>query len=105
MQRHQNVRGFYVAMDNSFLVRVLDGGTDIQEQVQASLGGELCFVAKLDDRQTLDEIHDEVGSTAVGRAYVQDLGNIRMVHECEGLPFGLEPGHHAFGIHPELDDL
>src|SRR5215472_14294141 len=49
-------------------------------------------VAELGDGDALDQLHDEVGPTGGRRATVVDLGDIGMVHQCQRLPLGLEPG-------------
>ena len=44
------------------------------------------FVAILGDGDALDQFHDEVGPAALGRAAVQHLGDMGMVHQGQGLP-------------------
>ena len=53
---------------------------------------ELVVVAVLGDRDAVDQLHDEVGPAAVGRAGVEDPGDVRVVHQRQGLPLGLEAG-------------
>ena len=53
----------------------------------------------------LDQLHDEIRPAGVGRAGVEYLGDIGVVHQRERLPLGLEPGDHVAGVHPGLDDL
>ena len=36
---------------------------------------------------------------------VEHAGDVRVVHQREGLPLGLEPRHHLAGVHAELDHL
>src|SRR5262249_51174872 len=38
-------------------------------------------------------------------AGVEYAGDIRMVHQCQGLPLGLEAGDDLAGIHAMLDDF
>ena len=45
------------------------------------------------------------GRPGLRRARVQDLGNVRMVHQRQRLPLRLEPGNDALGVHAQLDDL
>ena len=53
----------------------------------------------------LDQLHDEVGPAAVGRAGVEDAGDVGMVHQRQGLPLGLEAGDDVARVHARLDDL
>ena len=59
-----------------------------------SRGRQLVLVAVLGDRHALDQFHDEVRPARVGRAGVEHLGDVRVVHQGQGLPLGLEPGEH-----------
>ena len=63
------------------------------------------FVAVFGDRHALHQLHDEVGPAAVGRARVEHLGDVRVVHHRQRLPLGLEAGDHLPGVHARLDDL
>ena len=45
------------------------------------------------------------GRPAGGRPGVEHLGDVRVVHQGQGLPLGLEPGDHLPGVHPRLDHL
>ena len=54
--------------------------------------GELLAVAVVGDRDAADQLHDEVGAARVGGAGVEDLGDVGVVHQRQGLPLGLEPG-------------
>ena len=53
----------------------------------------------------MDQFHHEVGSARVGGAAVEHLGDVRVVHQRQGLPLGLEAGDHLAGVHARLDDL
>ena len=65
-----------------------------------------CFSSQyFGDRHAFDQLHDEVGPAAVGRAGVEHLGDVRMVHHRQGLPLGLEAGDHLPRVHAGLDDL
>ena len=57
-----------------------------------SRGREPCLVAVLGDRDALDQLHHEERPAAVGRAGVEHAGDVRVVHQRQGLPLGLEPG-------------
>ena len=70
-----------------------------------SRGVRSAVVAIPRDRQSLHELHDEVGSTAVGRPGVENLGNIGVVHHRQGLSLRFEPGDDLAAVQPRLDDL
>ena len=59
-----------------------------------SRGVSRCVVAVLGDRDALDQLHDEVRPAVGGRPGVEHLGDVRVVHQGQGLPLGLEPGQH-----------
>ena len=66
---------------------------------------QVVLVAVLRDRHAAHQFHHEVGPAGVGRAGIENLGDVRMVHQRQRLPLGLEPGDHLLGVHAELDDL
>jgi hypothetical protein len=63
------------------------------------------IVTVLGDRYAVDQLHDEVGPAGVGGAGVENAGDVEMVHQRQGLAFGLEAGDHLPRIHARLDDL
>ena len=56
-------------------------------------------------RDAAHQFHDEVGPAGVGRAGVEHLGDVRMIHHGQRLPLGLEAGDDLLGVHAQLDDL
>ncbi len=52
-----------------------------------------------------DQLHDEVGPARWGRATVDQVGDIGMSHQREGLALGFEPCDNLVGVHARLDDL
>ena len=63
------------------------------------------LVAVLRDRNALDQFHHEVRPAGVGHPAVEDLGDVRVVHDGQGLPLGLEAGDDLAGVHPGLQHL
>ena len=104
-ERDQDVGGLEVPVDDPLLVRVLHRPADQDEQVEPSSGMERLAVAVVGDRDALDQLHDEVGAARVGGAGVEDLGDVGVVHQRQGLAFGLEAGDDLAGVHARLDDL
>ena len=49
-------------------------------------------VAVVGDGHALDQFHHEEGSARVGRAGVENLGDVGMIHQGQSLPLGLEAG-------------
>ena len=71
------------------------------EQLEA-LAARVVVVAVLGDRNTLDQFHHEVGPARLGGPGVEDLGDVGMIHQCQGLPLGLEARDDLLGVHPGL---
>ena len=63
------------------------------------------LVAELGDRDARDQFHDEVRPARCRRAAVEHPGDVRVVHQRQGLPLGLEPGDHLPRVHPRLEHL
>jgi hypothetical protein len=101
----QNVRWLEVPVDDALLMGVLDGLADGDEKPQALLSRELVPVAVVGDRDAPGELHHKIGPAGLGGSGIENLGDVGMVHDGQGLPLGLEPRHHLPGVHPELDDL
>ena len=59
---------------------------------------KLVLVAIFGERDALHQLHDEERAARLGRAGVEDLGDVRVVHQCQRLPLGFEPGQD--GLNP-----
>ena len=66
---------------------------------------ESVLVAVMCDGDALDEFHDEERPARFGDAGIQHAGDVRMVHQGQGLPLGLKTRQDLLGVHPRLDDL
>ena len=88
----QDVRRLQVAVDDPLLVGVLHGRADLAEERQPFREAEPVLVAILGERDALDQFHHEERPAGLGRAGVEDLGDVRVVHQRQGLPLRLEPG-------------
>ena len=64
-----------------------------------------CWSQVLGDAQALDQFHHKVRPAHVSRARIQHFGNVGVVHQGQGLAFGLEAGENLTGIHARLDYL
>ena len=74
----------------AFLMGVLDGLADLDEQLQPLAGGVSALVAVLGDRRPFDQFHDEVRPPGFGAAAVEHRGDGLVIHQGQGLPLGLE---------------
>jgi hypothetical protein len=92
-------------VDNPFLVRVLDGVADLNEELDALGDSKAMGVTIRRDRLPFDQLHDEVGAAAGRCAAVQDSCDAGMVHEGERLALRLEAREHGAGVHSRLDKL
>ena len=88
-----------------FWCGVLHRPADREEQLQPLAGRQLVLVAELGDRDALDQLHDEVRAARVGGARVEDAGDVRVVHQGQRLPLGVEAGEDLAAVHAGLDDL
>ena len=102
---HQDVRGLEVAVDDALLMGMLDRLADGDEEPEAVLGGEPVPVAVVGEGNAPGELHNEIGTAGLGGSGVEDLGDIGVVHDGQGLTLCLEPGHHIPGVHAEFYDL
>ncbi len=105
MQGNEHVRGLDVAVNDALLVGMLNRLADGDEQIEAFLGCEAVAIAVLGDRDALDQLHHEEWPAGVGGTRIQNASDVGVVHDGQGLAFGLEPGDDLSGIHAGLDDL
>ncbi len=92
-------------MDDPLLMGVLHRLADGNEQIQPLPRREVVLVAIAGDRHPFDEVHDEVGPAGASCTGVQHAGDVRVVHQGQRLPFGLEAGDNLFRVHAGLDQL
>lgn len=102
---HEDVGGLQVTVNAALLVGVLDRLAHIDEELETCGDSEGVTVAVPRDGDATHELHDEVRMALDRRPRIEDPGDMRMVHECEGSTFGLEPRHHVGRVHAGLDDL
>jgi hypothetical protein len=102
---HQDVGRLQVPVDDPLLVGVLNRLAHLDEQPEPVADTQAAPIAVVGDRDTADQLHDEVWMTLVGHSGVKHFGDVRVVHEGEGLPLGLEPGDHLVRVHSRLDQL
>ena len=103
--RDEDAIGLDVAVDNAFLVRVLDSLADTHKEIQPLLDIQTLAVAMVGDGDAGHMLHNEVRPTIIAHARVEDLGHARVVHHRQGLTLGLESGDNLLRIHAQLDEL
>ena len=84
-------------MDDSLLVRVPDAVTDLQKELKTFFQAELFFFAVAFQRHPRRVFHGEVGVAIGGRAGVEDLGDVDVVHERDRLALRLEAHEELLG--------
>ena len=99
------VQGHQAVADTFLQLGVLDGPADLLEEREPVLDAQVVLVAVLDDGVALDEFHDEERAAGVGRASVEDAGDVGVVHERQRLPLGREAADHLASVHAGLDDF
>jgi hypothetical protein len=86
----QDIAGFQVPVDHALVVGVLDAFADADEQCQPLAQVQSFLRAEHGDRPSFAELHGEERHTVVGGAGVVDLGDGRMPHLRQQLPFDFE---------------
>ena len=77
-------------------MRVLNRRADLHEEMEPLRDAELVGIAEVRQRQALDEFHHKErrrrapGVRGGSLPGVQQPGNVRVIHERDGLPFRLE---------------
>ena len=97
--------GLDVAMNDSFLMSVLNRLANLNEQFEPLARGKFLLVAVIGDFHPADQFHDKVRAARFRRAGVKHLRDVRMVHQRQCLTLGFKARDHRFGIHAEFDDL
>ena len=103
--RDQHVRRLEVAVNHTLMVRMLHGLAHLPEQSQPLVDRKLVAIAVIRDRLAAHQLHHEIEPAGLGRARVEDPGDVRMLHQRQGLPLGLEARDHLPRVHAQLDDL
>ena len=86
----EDIGWLQVAVDDSLLMGVLYRRANLRKQHKAFRHVELVLVAELIEWDPLHQLHHEKRQTVAGRAGVEQLGDIRVIHERNRLPLGLE---------------
>lgn len=103
LRRFSESSRLQIAVQNAFLVCVLNGATDLHKQFQSPRYAQATPVAELGDRQSIHPLHDKKRASAFCCVPVQHLRDMRMVHHGERLPFYIKARQDSPRVHPRLD--
>ncbi len=92
-------------MNNSLLVRVLHGLTDLHKKSKPGLDADSGLIAILGDGHAFDVLHREERTPLVGHSAVKHFGDVRMIHDGQRLALELEAREDLTGVHSQLDEL
>ena len=104
-QRDQDIGGLDIAVNEAFLVRVLNGVADLDEEIQPLACGKLLLIAIVGDLYAPHQFHHEIWPASVSRARIEHFGNVRMIHQRQGLALGFEAANDTASVHAELDNF
>ncbi len=77
----QNVGGFEIAMNDPFLVCMVDCLADSTEELQSILERKLVLIAVFGNREPLNPLHDEIRKAIRSFATVEDSGDTGVIHQ------------------------
>ena len=77
----------------------------MDEEIELLGGGKIIPIAILRDGHAAHQFHHKERPASLGCPGIQDLGDIWVVHEGQGLALRFEAGDDLPGIHPLLDDF
>ena len=75
-------------MNDQVLVRVLDRGADVDEQLEPLAEVEPVFIAVLIERLAFDVLHYEIRLAIIRLASVDQSRDVRVIEARENLPLG-----------------
>ena len=105
LESNEDVRGLDVTVDDPLLVGVLEGVADRDEQLQPRFGRKPVSVAVGGDLLPPHQFHHKIGAALCRGSRIEHPGDVRVIHQCQRLPLGLEPGDNLPRVHAELDHL
>ena len=92
-------------MNDPLLVGMVDPIANLPEKPESLRRGQAIVIAISGYRNAWDVFEDEVGPPLTGGSGIEDLSDVRMVHEGEGLAFRLEAREDVFEVHARLQHL
>ena len=101
----EDVRRLQIAVDDPFLVRVLNAFAKLNEQTKPFGDREAMPVAVCGQGVAADVLHRKVRPPEIRRPGLEHFGNCGMVHERERLALRFEARNDLRGVETGLDDL
>jgi len=101
----EDVGWLEVAMDQAFVVGVLNSFAYRDEEFEAIPEIQVVMIAIGRNRLAGNVLHHEVGAAIGSRSRIKDLRDVGMVHDRKGLALLLESGQNLAGIHAGVDDF
>src|SRR5439155_20695161 len=101
----ENIRRFDVAMDDPFLVCMLDGAADLEKKLEPLGSREFVLVAEVCDPDAGNELHYKIRPARIRGAGFEDSRDVWVIHQRQRLSFAFKSRDDLLRIHPELDDL
>jgi hypothetical protein len=100
---HAPVRWFQIAVNDGFLMSVLNAFAHVHKQFQPVAGVEPVTVAVSRDRNIRHVLHHEVRCALRRGGRVEHLGDGGVVHQSQSLALGLEACDHLAAVHAGFD--
>ena len=105
LNHDEDVRRLEVAMNDALLMRMLHAVADLHEQLQSARVESWCRSQYSVIGTPGHVLHHEVRPAVVGGAGIEDRRDVRVIHQRQGLAFGVEARDHLARVHAELDEL
>src|SRR5215472_7873625 len=94
-----------VAMNDKVAMRIADFRAYALKQLEPLRNRQLALIAVEVNRLTLDVFHDEVGQAVVGRASIEQAGDVGMVEHGQNPALTVKPIKDVVGIQTSADDF
>ena len=105
MHRDEDVGWLDVAMNDPFLMSVLNRLAHLNEKREPVRNTHPTLSTVLRHPDTADQLHYEIGSPLERRASIEYLRDVWMIEERQDLTLRFKPCDHSLRIHPWLDDF
>ncbi len=90
LQCRQDIGWLDIPVHDALVMRMLEGPTERDEQSQPLVQVQLVSITILGDGNPMHEFHHEIGTPGLGRAGIEHPGDVRVIHDGEGLPQTLQ---------------